>query len=696
MTDMTRRTVLKVALGGAGLTALPAVTGGLPTAAAATSPNNGPKLVGVGDASITLEFDDRLHSRVAVDGQKVTQFDAGEALMLGGATIDTFGYRGHQTRKTRHDRHGDGVVVTIQGESSEQVRKTVELTTYRGLSGMTVMKVTYTNLSRRPLNVTGWRNGTHELLEKPGGFYTFSGSTHEDRRDWVQPVPDDFFQENSLGMDASDYGGGTPLASVWRQGAGVSVGHVEPVARILRMPVRKSANGASIAIEGDTTVTLKPGQKLTTDTTFLAAHQRDHFVPLQRYRDYMSDIGLRAPKVPESAFAPVWCAWGYQRDFTVEQVLGTLPKVQDVGLKWAGLDDGWQTNEGDWDINLAKFPRGDADMRAFTQKIRDAGLLPRLWWAPLAADPESNLYKEHPDMLLLDAKGNKQDVSWWDSYTVCPAYQPAIDYFAGLARKFIGDWGYEGLKTDGQHLNAVAPCYNPAHKHARPEESTEGLALFWKAIHDAAHAANRNAVCELCPCGTAFAFHNLPYVDQYPASDPESSYQVRSKGKSMKALMGHGSSYAGDHVELSDGGDDFASSYGVGAVLSTKFTWPSDAPGTEPREKVVLTPEKEVLWRKWVALYKKYMLSTGDYRGELYDIGFDKPEAHVIGKNSTLHYAFYADQWNGKVELRGLDRGRRYRLTDPFNGASLGVADSRRDTLELTFEKFQLVVAERI
>jgi hypothetical protein len=694
MTDMTRRTVLKVALGGAGLTALPAVAGG--TAAAATSTKNGPALVGVGDASITLEFDDRLHSRVAVNGQQVTRFDAGEALILGTTTIDAFDYRGHQTRKTRHDRHGDGVIVTIVGESADHVRKTVELTTYRRLSGMTVMKVTYTNRSGRPLKVTGWRNGAHEVLDSPGGFYTFSGSTHEDRRDWVQPVSGDFSQENSLGMDASDYGGGTPLASVWRRGAGLSVGHVEPVARILRMPVRKSAHGASIAIEGDTPRTLRQGQSLTTDTTFLIAHPRDHFVPLQRYRDYMSDIGLRAPKVPASAFEPVWCAWGYQRNFTVEEVLGTLPKVKDVGLKWAGLDDGWQTNEGDWDINRAKFPRGEADMRAFTRKIRDAGLLPRLWWAPLAADPESNLYKRHPEMLLLDAKGNKQDVTWWDSYTVCPAYQPAIDYFAGLARKFIGDWGYAGLKTDGQHLNAVAPCYNPAHKHARPEESTEGLAKFWKAIHDAARSADRGAVLELCPCGTAFAFHNLPYVDQYPASDPTSSYQVRSKGKSMKALMGHGSSYAGDHVELSDGGDDFASSYGVGAVLSTKFTWPSDAPGIPSREKVVLTPEKEVLWRKWVALYKKSMLSTGDYRGELYDIGFDKPEAHVIAKDSTLHYAFYADRWDGVVQLRGLEKGRRYRLTDPFDGASLGVADTRHDTLRLTFDRFQLVVAERV
>ncbi|MEE6263929.1 hypothetical protein [Plantactinospora sonchi] len=59
-------------------------------------------------------------------------------------------------------------------------------------------------------------------------------------------------------------------------------------------------------------------------------------------------------------------------------------------------------------------------------------------------------------------------------------------------------------------------------------------------MYEAAHEANRNVVIELCPCGTAFAFHNLPYTDQYPGSDLTSSYQVRTKGKTMKALMGQG------------------------------------------------------------------------------------------------------------------------------------------------------------
>ncbi|GAB3980953.1 glycoside hydrolase family 36 protein [Plantactinospora veratri] len=652
MTEMKRRSVLKVALGGAGLAALPALTTGVGATPAAAAPNRDPDVVGVGDTSITLEFDDRLHTRVALKGVDVTRFDASEALILAGTTITDFSYRGHQTRRTRHPRHGAGVTVTVRGDSTAGVRKTVELTSFQRLTGMIVMRVTYTNISGTELTVTGWRSNAHELLEKPGGFYTFSGTTYEDRRDWVQPVPDGFDQKNSLGMDSSDYGGGTPMATVWRRGAGLSVGHVEPVARILRLPVRKTPDGASIAVEGDTPGTLKPGQQLGTDTTFLTAHPGDHFVPLQRYRDYMSDIGQRAPRSPKSAFDPIWCAWGYERNFTVEQVIGTLPKVREVGLKWAVLDDGWQTNEGDWDLNPQKFPRGEADMRAFTKQIKDAGLRPRLWWAPLAADPESNLFKERPDMLLLDRDGKMQKVTWWNAWTLCPAYQPTVDYFVGQVKRFVRDWGYEGLKIDGQHLNGVTPCYNPAHGHARPEESTEGLAQFWKAVYEAAHKANRNAVVELCPCGTAFAFHNLPYIDQYPGSDPTSSYQVRTKGKTMKALMGEGASYAGDHVELSDGGDDFASSYGVGAVLSTKFTYPAG-----PDEENVLTPEKDALWRKWVSLYQQNMLPAGEYRGDLYDVGFDKPEAHVVTKRGALHYAFYADRWDGTVELRGLGRG---------------------------------------
>jgi alpha-galactosidase len=250
-------------------------------------------------------------------------------------------------------------------------------------------------------------------------------------------------------------------------------------------------------------------------------------------------------------------------------------------------------------------------------------------------------------------------------------------------------WGFAGLKLDGQHLNGVAPCYNPAHHHSRPEESVEQLRDFFHAMYDTAMQINPEAVVELCPCGTSYSFYNFPFFNQAPASDPESSWQVRSKGKTMKALMGPSAPYAGDHVELSDGGDDFASTVGIGAVVSTKFTWPVDP---KPKDSFLLTPQREVLWRKWIALYKDMMLPLGVYRGELYDIGFDEPEAHAIEKSGRMYYAFFADRWAGPITLRGLGVGD-YLVRDYFNGRELGAVSAARSTLQADFAHFLLLEA---
>ena len=695
MRPIGRRTVLKLVAG--------SVAGGaawlmLPKALAASGLGHagadGGTGATVGDAVLAIAFDRRLHTRLLVRGEPLTPWQPSESLRLADGAVEDFAIIGHRELPVADARHGSGHQAIVSGRSGH-LEKEVALTFFDALPGFAVLQTRYRNLGDAPLQVAGWRNAAHELAEAPGGFWSFSGTTHTDRRDWVQPMAAGFDQRNTLAMDSSDYGGGTPVANIWRRDIGLAVGHVEPVVRPLDLPVRKTAGGAHIAVESVQASTLAPGQTLVTERTFLAVHTGDHFAPLLQYRQYMQAEGLEAPRAPESAFAPVWCAWGYGRDFTIKQILDTLPKARELGFGWVVMDDGWQTNEGDWRIDTRKFPRGEADMRDFTAKIRAQGMHPRLWIAPLAADPGSDVLHDHPDMLLLDQDGGFQKVTWWNALTQCPAYQPTVDYYVALVKKVIGDWGFEGIKFDGQHLNAVAPCYNPAHKHAHPGDSVEGLATFWKAIHQAAHEANPQAVVELCPCGTAFDFHNLPATDQYPASDPTSSWQVRSKGKSMKALMGSLSSYAGDHVELSDGGDDFASTVGIGAIPSTKFTWPKDTEHPSeplPPGGLVLNAEKEALWRKWVALYKQHMLPKGEYLGTLYDIGFDQPEAHAIAKDGAMYYAFYADQFKGKVPLRGLGAGR-YKVRDLFNDVDLGEVDASEANLPVAFKHFVLLQA---
>jgi alpha-galactosidase len=657
----------------------------------------------IGDATFSLRVDSKLRtqilSRSPVRTQALTGFDPSESLRLASdRDVALFRLTGFSDAPV-DDVHGRGVRHTLTGVSAEGVEKTLWITVYERYPGTATLAASYRNLGVAPLAVAGWTTAAHVLRGAHGdpdaGFWSFSGASYEDRRDWVQPVKAGFQQRNFMGMNASDYGGGTPVVDVWRRNGGLCVGHLERRPQLVSLPILAVPQGVRTAVETDRSIILAPGETVETIESFLHVHSGDYFASLDTFRRLMADEGLSARRAPESAYGPIWCAWGYERNFTTAEVEGTLGKARELGLEWAVLDDGWQTSEGDWYIDRAKFPRGEDDMIAFAAHVKAAGLKPRLWFSPLSVSPGTDLLHDHVDMLLLDKNGAVQNVSWWNAFYLCPAYQPTVDYTVALVEKIIGKWGYAGLKLDGQHLNGVAPCYNPAHRHARPEESIEKLQDFWQAIYAAATRIDPEAVVELCPCGTSFAFHNIGGMNQTPASDPESSWQVRLKGKTLKALMGSAASFAGDHVELSDHGDDFASSVGIGAVVSTKFTWPADTPrptAPQPKGGYVLTPEKEILWRKWVAIYRDKMLPKGHYLGALYDIGFDKPEAHVIERSGRLYYAFYAAHWDGPLELRGLGDGQ-YSVSDYVRGASLGTVSARAHRLSAAFDGYLLLEA---
>ena len=689
--DRRRRTLLQWLAG----TTL-ASTVGEGSAAAAASPRR-KEVARIGDAALALEFDDNLYCRVvSKHGPRpaaITPFAPSERLRLAdGGWVERFALSGQQAEKV-DDAHGPGVRHRFIGLSAGRIEKTVAVTFYDRHAGFAVLRVAYRNLGTQPLTVAAWANSGHTLRPAAGSkpeFWTYSGASHADRRDWVQPLGHGFDQRNFMGMNASDYGGGTPAVDVWRRDCGIAIGHLDTVPRLVALPVRAVAGGASLAVEFEQAVTLAPGETLETLQTFLTVHTGDYYAALDRYRQVMAERGVRAPDAPAASYEPIWCAWGYERDhFTVPRMTGTLAKARELGLEWAVLDDGWQNNEGDWRLDAARFPGGEAQMRGLVGTIRESGMKARLWIAPLAVDPGSDLLHDHVDRLLLDKEGAPQLISWWNSLYLCPAYAPTIEATRAWVRKIFGEWGYQGIKIDGQHLNGVAPCHNPAHRHARPEESFEGLPAFWKMVYDTAREINPDAVIEFCPCGTAYSFHTLPYTNQVPASDPLSSWQVRHKGKTLKALMGPSAPYAGDHVELSDGGDDFASTVGVGAVLSTKFTWPEDP---KPKDSFLLTPAREALWRKWIGIYRDKMLPRGAYRGDLYDIGFDRPEGHVVAKDDRMYYAFFAPRWDGPVEIRGLGPGR-WRLRDYVAGRDVGEVDAKRPRIALRFEHALLLEA---
>jgi alpha-galactosidase len=650
--------------------------------------------------NISVAFDQQLHSRIISrmgnKEQILGAFSASEFLSAGDKNYTDFKFTGSSTRVCQ-DEIGRGKEFSIRGRS-EMLEKEVVITSYDDFPTMLFFKVRYKNIGDNDLNVNGWTSNHYNLSAQAPRknepiFWSYQPGSYGWENDWIQPLNPGFERENYMGMNHVDYGGGTPVVDIWRRDVGLAVGHVEKVPKLVALPVSVSdPTQASMAVVFKTSIKLGKGKILSTFSTFVAVHHGDHFQSLSEYSRFMGRQGFEFRDPPESAYETIWCGWGYEAHFTMEQFYGTFPMVRKLGIDWIVLDYGWDTGVGDYHLDPGKFPNGDADMRKVVNAIHAAGAKAKLWWMPLSVHPCTDMFQNHTGYLLLNEDGSPVFIEFWKSFFLCPASEDVQRLTREFVIKAINDWGWDGLKIDGNNLNSVPPCFNPEHNHAYPEESVEKLPEFFKMIYETALSIKPDAVVEICPCGTNYSFYNLRYMNQAVASDPTSSWQIRQKGKTLRALSGSKLAYYGDHVELSDGGKDFASTIGIGGVIGTKFVWPVTSKINSESGDINLTPEREKEWARWIGIYKDKMLPLGKYLGELYDIGFDRPETHAISKGDTMYYAVFAENFNGDLVLRGL-KTQNYKLMDYVNNKEIGSVSGPEGRIKVFFGKFLLLEA---
>ena len=545
-----------------------------------------------------------------------------------------------------------------------RVIKMQTITPVEGVEGLEVIETYFVNLGK-PITVKAYDLCHMEMKAKDTVVWSLQPSSSSARLDWVLPVKEGFQKENYLGMNNTDYGGGIPVLDLWQRDGGMAIGLFEPVLRMISMPVewKRYDNKVTAYLHYNLPepMELATGDTLHCFKAFRYAHKGDYFNALRAFSEYMqANEGVEMKPSEPEAFEPVWCAWGYGRPFKMNMVLGTLDKVAELGFKWVDVDDGYQIAEGDWNTNEL-FPGGDKDMRHITDEIHKRGLKAKLWWAPLAADPGTKILKEHPEIMLRTAEWAPEYITWWDSWYLSPVSDVTDAYTKDLLEMFLQRWNFDGLKIDGQHLNCCMPDYGESSRLENAWEAPEQMPTYFGKIYDEARAMKPDAVIQVCPCGCAVNYFLVPQINQAVASDPMSSCQVRMKRKAY-AAMAPDLAYYGDHVELTDGGVDFASQIGTGSVIGTKFTYPEDNPDwTEGPFK--LTPEKEALIRKWMKIYKENNLARGQYLN-LYTWGFDYPEGHVILQNGAMYYSFYINPgmpaFNGTIELRGLEANKTY------------------------------------
>jgi alpha-galactosidase len=617
-----------------------------------------------------------------------------------------------------------GKRILIKGKSaSTGLEETLALEIYDDFPALALISATYKNVGAQDVrldNVSLDRIQLNATLAdstaKSHEMYAFFGSSLKWGKDDVLPIPAKFSQENPFGVpvdtgdDLGRVGGGIPVAAFWTRNVGVAIGHLETLPLPVSIPVNTTSGGkveASIRVPAE--ITLKPGEIFSTPRVFETVFKGDYYEPLHLWSEAVDREGLSKPKNNDENYAVSWCGWGYESEVTPKQMIETIPKLKELGIHWATLDDRWFNDYGDWQPRTDTFP-GDS-IQKLVKDFHAQGIKVQLWWLPLGVEDGtygydnhkfvvSDVVKQHPDWLVLDEKGKHARMTR-NLATLCPAVPEVREYYKQLTERFVRDWDFDGHKLD--NIYATPKCYNPRHHHKSPYDSVNAMGDVYKTIFETTRALKADSVTQSCPCGTPPSLAWFRYMDQAVTADPVGSVQVRRRMKMYKALLGPTAAIYGDHVELTqishpngseeqDTGSDFASTLGTGGVLGTKFTWPDYG---KKFSNVYLNSEKEPEWKKWIALYNEKMLSKGEFR-DLYIYGYDLPEAYAISKNGKMYYAFFASEplgktggksgiYKGEIELRGLE-AKQYRVLDYVNNKDYGTVQGPSAKLPADFK----------
>ena len=149
---------------------------------------------------------------------------------------------------------------------------------------------------------------------------------------------------------------------------------------------------------------LKPGETLETPV-FYGGYSGQGMGGASRllHRFELANI---LPQRPAPRLRPILYNSWEATEFAVDEAgqMTLAEKAARIGVERFVMDDGWfgarnsdRAGLGDWTVNPAKFPRG---LKPLIDKVHGLGMDFGLWVEPEMVNPDSNLYRAHPDWVM--------------------------------------------------------------------------------------------------------------------------------------------------------------------------------------------------------------------------------------------------------------------------------------------------------
>lgn len=243
-------------------------------------------------------------------------------------------------------------------------------------------------------------------------------------------------------------------------------------------------------------VRLAPGENYVSPD-IVAAYSANGLAALSRqFHAYIRAHILRASTRtnPRPVHYNTWEAVWFAHD--VDKLKDLATRAAALGVERFVLDDGWfggrrhdRAGLGDWTVSSAVYPKG---LGPLVDHVTGLGMEMGLWFEPEMVNPDSDLYRAHPDWVL-QIEGIEQ-IPFRHQYVLDISIPHVSDYLFGCIDAVLRDHAIGYIKWDmNRDLN------HPGDAAGRPRSYAQVTALY--ALIDRIRTAHPHVEIETCASG---------------------------------------------------------------------------------------------------------------------------------------------------------------------------------------------------
>lgn len=409
----------------------------------------------------------------------------------------------------------------------------------------------------------------------------------------------------------------------------------------------------------DSEFVLNPGEEIISPEFFIGYSSSGYEKVTHNLHDLQKKYFLKSYKAIRPVLYNSWEATYFDVNYENQSKLAEI--ASEIGAEIFVTDDGWfgkrnsdRSGLGDWYVNPDKFPEG---LTPLINKVKSLGMEFGLWVEPEMVNPDSELYKNHPDWIYRFS-GNEPTL-WRNQYILNIAKPEVKKYIIDFMEKLLSENDIRYIKWDmNRPILESGNNYGGINTKSVWKDHVDSLYEIWEYLTE----KYKNVFFESCSGGGGRAdLGILKYADHFWTSDNTDPFDRQFIQNGFSEIYQTKTMYC--WVTDWNGRDTYPLSYRFAVSMMGSLGIGMDL--------FKLSDDEKEISKKYISLYKS--IRDVVQNGKLYRIKDPNYDAYTVNEYLYADKIVIIGVRNHKkmssfeiphIKLRGLEDNSFYYIED--------------------------------